>query len=317
MGIINIKYNLGDKMIIGLPRAMLYYRYKVMWETFFNELGCEIITSPHTNKRMLSDGIKYSIDECCLPSKIYMGHVYSLIGKCNYILVPRIASCNKRNDVCVKFNALYDIVRNSFKNIKLLDYNVDVHNKKTEKNAFIRMGKFLGKNYISSLKAYNKALNAQIIDQNQKCMQQNKLLECNDKLKILIVSHPYNNYDRLIGYPVTEYINKLGGIPIYADISDKNKSIKKSKEISESLYWIYNKELVGSIKLFEDKIDGIILLTAFPCGPDSLVNELIIRKITKIPKINIILDELQADAGLQTRIESFFDILSEKNRISG
>jgi predicted nucleotide-binding protein (sugar kinase/HSP70/actin superfamily) len=33
-----------------------------------------------------------------------------------------------------------------------------------------------------------------------------------------------------------------------------------------------------------------------------------------VPVINIILDELQGEAGMQTRIESFFDVINEKKR---
>jgi len=300
------------KMTIGLPRALLYYRYKDLWETFFKELDCEIITSEETNKKILSDGINFSIDECCLPTKIYMGHIYSLIGKCNYILIPRIANYSNKNDVCVKFNALYDIVKNTFENANILDYNIDVMNGQDEQKGFIKMGKVLGKNYIQSLMAYKKAKATLLESEKQKINIQTKLLKSYDKLKILIVSHPYNSYDKLIGYPIAQYIIKLGGILIYADATNKKNSLVKSKEISKSLYWIYNKELIGSIKLLEDKIDGIILLTAFPCGPDSLVNELILRKQKKLPTINIILDEIQGEAGMQTRIESFMDIIKER-----
>lgn len=298
-----------QKMIIGLPRAMLYYRYYVLWETFFKELGCEIKTSIETNRKILEDGIKFSIDECCLPSKIFMGHVYSLIGKCDYILIPRVVSYGKDNDVCVKFNAFYDIVRNTFENVKLLDYNISVMEGENERKGFIKMGKTLGKSYFNSLKAYEKAKKAQFISDNLKSEKQENLLLQSNKMKLLIVSHPYNTYDKLMGFPITESIKKLGGLPIYADVVNKKESLAKSKEISDSLYWRYNKELIGSIKLLEDNIDGIILLTAFPCGPDSLVNELIIRKSKKIPTINIIVDELQGEAGLQTRIESFMDII--------
>ena len=56
-------------MTIGLPRAMLYYRYKDLWETFFKELNCDIITSEETSKKTLTDGINLSIDESCLPFK--------------------------------------------------------------------------------------------------------------------------------------------------------------------------------------------------------------------------------------------------------
>ncbi len=299
-------------MKIGLPRALLYYRYKDLWEIFFKELNCELIISEETNKRILADGIAYSIDECCLPSKIYMGHIYSLIGKCDYILVPRVDSYGAKNMVCVKFNALYDIVKNTFPNVSLLDYNIDVLKGANEQRGFIQMGRVLGKSYLESLLAYRKAKSMHIKKEKQKTELEVKLLNSYNKLKILIVSHPYNTYDKLIGYPIIDSINKLGGTPIYADETDRKASVAKAKEISGSLYWLYNKELIGSIKLLDNKVDGIILLTAFPCGPDSLVNELILRKSKTIPTINIILDELSGEAGLQTRIESFMDIIKER-----
>jgi predicted nucleotide-binding protein (sugar kinase/HSP70/actin superfamily) len=55
-----------------------------------------------------------------------------------------------------------------------------------------------------------------------------------------------------------------------------------------------------------------VIITAFPCGPDSLAGELIMRKKNEIPTVNIVLDELSNDAGVQTRIESFIDIISAR-----
>ena len=40
-------------MKIGIPRAFLYYKYHVLWETFFEELGIEYIVSPKTNKELM------------------------------------------------------------------------------------------------------------------------------------------------------------------------------------------------------------------------------------------------------------------------
>lgn len=213
--------------------------------------------------------------------------------------------------MCVKFNALYDIVKNTFEGVRLLDYNIDVLNGSHEKRGFIKMGRALGKGYMKTLMAYKKAKRAQQSSEKQRYALQAKALECPTRPKILIVSHPYNTYDKLIDYPIAQYIEKLGGLLIYADAADRKKCLANSKYISQTLYWIYSKELIGSLSLLKDKIDGIILMTAFPCGPDSLVNELIIRK-SDIPTINIVLDELEGEAGLQTRLESFMDILQEK-----
>ena len=59
------------KITIGIPKAFLYYRYKVLWKTFFNNLDCQIILSEDTTKETIKLGKSYSIDESCLSSKIY------------------------------------------------------------------------------------------------------------------------------------------------------------------------------------------------------------------------------------------------------
>ncbi|MPN06691.1 hypothetical protein SDC9_153947 [bioreactor metagenome] len=53
-------------------------------------------------------------------------------------------------------------------------------------------------------------------------------------------------------------------------------------------------------------------MSAFPCGPDSMVDEMIIRKFNGIPILNLILDDQDGTAGLETRLESFIDILNFK-----
>lgn len=297
---------------IGIPRAFLYFKYKYLWETFFKELKCEILISPETNKQILKDGINNSIDESCLSAKIYMGHVHFLIDKVDYVLIPRIVNFGHNEVVCTKFNAMYDIVNNTFKNIKILDYNIDVKEKQREFKGFMKMGKVLGKDPITVLKAYLKAKRIHNYYEQKKSEKQDQLLNNTNKLKILIVSHPYNIYDKLLGYPIIKYLESFDVVPIYADLADKEETIEKSKIISKSLYWIYNKELIGAIEYYKNKVDGIIFMSTFPCGPDSLVTELCLRKIKGIPMTNIILDELQGEAGLHTRIESFIDIIREK-----
>lgn len=300
---------------VGIPRAFLYFKYKYLWKTFFEELKCKILISPETNKEILKNGVNNSIDESCLSAKIYMGHVNYIIGKADYILIPRVVSFGKNEIVCTKFNAMYDIVNNTFRNINLLDYNIDIKEKQGEFKGFMKMGKVLGKDPISVAKAYMKAKKVQNYHEKQNYERQEELIKTTNKLKILVVSHPYNIYDKLIGYPVIKHLESFDVAPIYADVANREEAIKKSKQISDTLYWTYNKELIGAIEHYIDNIDGIILISTFPCGPDSLVNELCIRKIKGMPITNIILDELQGEAGLYTRLESFTDIIRErKNR---
>ena len=299
------------KITIGIPRALLYYRYQTLWKYFFEGLGCKVIVSDNTTKETLENGKKYSIDESCLSSKIYIGHVYNLIGKCDYIFIPRVENYGKGEKVCVKFNALYDIIKNIFPNEELLDINIEKTKQKISWLNYFKLGLKITKNPYRIMKSYVKACNRQRIYNQEKERKQKINLQTN-KQKILIVSHPYNTYDNYIGLPIIKKIKQMNIEIIYADALNHKTARKYAKNLSPTLYWTYSKELIGSIKYYENKVDGIIFLTTFPCGPDSLVNELMIRKINNLPTTNILIDELTASTGLETRLESFVDIIKER-----
>lgn len=298
---------------IGLPRAMLYYRYEILWKNFFSNLGLKYIVSEPTNKEMIREGTALSIDEACLSTKIYMGHIKSLIGKCDYILIPRISNFGIKRNMCTKFEALYDIACNVFRKSgqKFLSYNVDELQSITEEKAFISMGEELGFTKKEASAAYKAAKKAEG-DYLKNQVKSQDLLFKKSGLKILIASHIYVEMDAYIGKPVTNYLKKMGVIPLYADIVDRRDAIRQSIKISPTLKWEFSKEIVGGVQLYKDKIDGIILLSAFPCGPDSMVNEMIIRRFRGIPILNIVLDDQDGTAGLETRLESFIDILKFK-----
>ena len=76
------------KITIGIPKAFLFYRYNILWTTYLKKLKCKIIYSNNTNKNTIRLGNTYSIDESCLSSKIYLGHVAEIKDICDYILVP-------------------------------------------------------------------------------------------------------------------------------------------------------------------------------------------------------------------------------------
>lgn len=298
-----------DKIKIGIPRALHYYYYGNLWKNFFENIDCEVIISPATNREIINNGIKYANDEMCLALKIYLGHVAYLKDKCDYVLVPRIDKYDINNQTCTNFLAIYDIV-NNLMDIKLLNYNIDNELGEDELLGLVQIGKYLNVPISDSIKAYNKAfkISKQISDKD--IIINSKKLN-NDTLKILLVGHPYIMYDQYFGIPIIKMLKNNNIEIIYCDKFDSKVTNELSNKISSSLYWKYNKEEIGSIELCKSKIDGVIFISSFPCGPDSLVNELAMRKIQK-PYINIIIDDIDSLTGIETRIESFVDILNEK-----
>lgn len=299
------------QITVGLPRAFLYYRYQTFWTTFFQKLDIKIITSPETNKQILQEGIDLSIDESCISAKIYLGHVKYLVNKCDYLLIPRISDYGKKEKTCVKFNGLYDTVRNTFPNQKILDYNIEKTKHTQELLSFIKIGKKLHKNIFQIIRAYFLAKKADKLEK-QKQFQLQEQKKKSPSPKILIISHPYNIYDKFLGEPIINIIKQLNIEILQADKLDPKIAKKNAQKLSPTLYWTYSKELIGAIDYYKKDINGIIFISSFPCGPDSLVNELILRKITDLPMLNILINESTAEAGLQTRLESFIDILKMK-----
>ena len=115
-------------------------------------------------------------------------------------------------------------------------------------------------------------------------------------------------YDNLIGKPIIDMLNSMDVEIIYSDLFF---SKDYSSVLAPNLYWKYSRESISSISKCIDKIDGIIFLSVFPCGFDSLVNELVMRKIDK-PYINLIIDDIESGGGIETRLESFVDIINSK-----
>lgn len=295
-------------MTIGIPRSLFYYYDGEIWINFFKKLGIDVIVSPNTNKEIINLGNSIANDEMCMSVKNYLGHISYLKDKCDYIIVPRIDNYGKMNQTCTNFLAMYDIVNNLF-DIPILNYNIDINNKKTLKYGLTSIGlelsktkKEIDKAYTYSIIKYNKAQKKKIIDNYNK-------LKSNRK-KVLVVSHSYNTYDEFIGKPIIKLLNDMDVEIIYSDLFNKSQAEELSKNLSENLYWIFSKDIIGSIEMVKDKVDGILFLSTFPCGLDSLVNELVIRKID-IPYLNIIIDDLDSLSGVETRIESFIDILNQ------
>ena len=221
-----------DKIKIGIPRALHYYYYGNLWKNFFENIDCEVIISPATNREIINNGIKYANDEMCLALKIYLGHVAYLKDKCDYVLVPRIDKYDINNQTCTNFLAIYDII-NNLMDIKLLNYNIDNELGEDELLGLVQIGKYLNVPISDSIKAYNKAfkISKQISDKD--IIINSKKLN-NDTLKILLVGHPYIMYDQYFGIPIIKMLKNNNIEIIYCDKFDSKVTNELSNKISSN-----------------------------------------------------------------------------------
>ncbi len=131
-------------MIIGIPRTLTYYAYKPLWETFFQDLGCEIVVSDKTSKGILDKGVEFAVNDACIPIKLFHGHVHNIGKRADFIFVPRLINLTREKTVtyCPKFLGLTDMVRASMPDLPpLLDFRIDLREKwKARYREYERLG---------------------------------------------------------------------------------------------------------------------------------------------------------------------------------
>ena len=300
-------------MKIGLPRALLYYRYGALWKTFFEELGCQTVLSPKTDQRVISVGDALSDSECCLPVKVFAGHIASLRGRCDYIFAPRFERLGGQEEFCVRFWGLTDLARGTLPGARILSHNQQSGRPGDGLRAFLGLGRALGKSKAQSLRAYWLAVREQRQKDIRDRERQRRLLATPGP-KVLVAAQPYISHDPAIGGPLVKLLRESGLTPIFAEACPRPAARQAASKLTRDLYWTMNKELVGALELLRPHIDGAILVSAFPCGTDCLVNELLLRRVKGLPITQIILDGMHGQAGLQTRIECFADIIKARGR---
>ncbi len=340
----------ADVQTIGIPRGLLYYRYATLWRTFFEELGRRVVVSDPTDRAILERGDHFSVDECCLASKIYMGHVDALLhnDEVDALFIPSVDNLGHNVGFCTKFQALPDLVSNTFatgtsnptdvfsvqsvitkadskqqrKPLRILSAEIDSEDTKiSEPEAFLNLGQQLGATKKQAKAAYKAAVKAQEKENKIMYSTLNNTLDSISKLpvdeqplKILLVAHPYVLHDAYVGDPVKEMLEERGAVALCADQYDRGKALALSDTFSDTMPWVVNRELIGAILALYDQIDGIVLMSAFPCGPDSMTNDAIVRFIKGKPILSITVDAQSGLAGLETRVESFVDILGYQRK---
>ena len=331
------KQSTSDKIKVGIPRALHYFKYFPFWKKLLDELDVEIVLTSPTNKKIVEEGVTQGFGELCLPVKVYYGHALKLINEhpeIDFLFVPRYVAELKESYFCPKWLSLPDVIKILPNCPKLLNFEVNVKEFPIS-TSVIELGRQLGKGRSDSLDAYKKAENyhKEYLTFLRKGVSVNYALRLvlkdlpfkmpkkkpQRKTRFLLLGHAYNLFDRFVNL---DFIKKFEDQDVDVITLENMPEwiFKEPVIINKKLlnYWRHEEEILQAVRYFltkgRNEIDGVIFLISFACGPDSLISELIMLdlKTVKIPYIAIIIDEHSGDAGLLTRIQSFTDMIKRK-----
>ncbi len=308
---------------IGIPRGLWFYDYYPLWKTFYEELGAEVILSQPTNKTTLDLGVKNTVDEACLPVKIFHGHVLDLKDKVDLIFLPKMMSVYHREYNCPKFCGLPEMAIHSLKDLPPL-IDIEINFNKSRKNlqkTVYQFGSYITKNKSQIDQAFEKALEAY---ENYKRQLKSGYIPINGEfnncsnnlssVNIVVMGHPYNIYDQ---YGSMDLINKLQAYHvniITPEMIDYKIINKYASTLEKKMFWSYGRKILGTAMHLANSgnIDGIVYLSSFGCGIDSIIEELskrILGKNSRIPYLLLTIDEHSGEVGINTRLEAFMDMI--------
>ena len=311
----------GDRIRIGIPRAMYTYDRLPFWHTFLSELGFDVVISDKSSKKVINYGIDGVVAEPCFPIKLEHGHVGDLLDKdVDYIFIPNMLNVETEfmdvnSHVCPWGQTMTFIIGHSpimeGKEEMLLQPTVHFRDGREavidELQDFARKLK-IGGNQVAD--AVDKAYKAQtefeskLVEAGQEAVR--TLAEA-DELGIVIVGRSYNIYDSGVNLGIPRKLRAYYGVNVIPmdflalrgmDISDVNTN----------MYWDYGRKILQAAKFVAQYPNlHIIYITNFKCGPDSYIKHFVREAAGGKPFLSLQFDGHSNDAGFMTRCEAYLD----------
>ena len=258
--------------------------------------------------------------------------------KVDYLFIPRFGSNHPTNVGCPKFLGLADVLRSMFPDLPpiIMPYFSKAKGGHKTYHLFTKafgVGWKITKNPIKIVKAFNRAIRAYkdyknklIINEEQLKKWEKSEILLNDEpvlkegespLKIALVGHSYVINDGYASFDIRERLRDLGADLITSEQMPRELIEAQMDKLDFNMYFDYEREILGTIMHFlESKtIDGIVHIMIFGCGPDSIAGEMAARFYKRNPDVQLlqlVVDDLTAEAGMKTRIEAFIDMLKRR-----
>ncbi len=296
---------------IGIPRALLYYRYGGLWKSFLRGLGLEIVLSPETDEAILERGLVCVSSEVCLPIKIIAGHLLYLRDCVDTIFFPRLDYLYDGLYACPKMIGIVDVARMVLgEKVRLIAPTIGGNFNR----AHLSAGLQICPNPVRVWQAWQRA--------KRDCLS--ALKRDSDDIgwgelkskRVGLIGHFYNIGDRFISEPVVRTFEQNGYSLITKE--DLSPSVLLSRQgFARNIRWVYERELYNAFEFLLDKVAGFCIIVSMGCGPDSLVVEFMRERarITGVPLLVLVIDEHTGYTGLVTRVEAFVEFLQRGNKI--
>ena len=286
-----------------------------LYYNFFTALGHDVIIPDEIDKQ----GIEKKGAAFCYPVEVSHGALSNLLKKdYDLLFLPQIKSMptgvdGEKITICPLVQAEPYYLKTAFakainKTIlsPILEFRGDYSSAKT---TFVEIGKQLGANKNVSEEAYKNAVEAQEDFHNEcKVVGERFLQELSndpDRIGVVLFGRSYNAFVKQVNMGIPNKFASRGYEIIPHDFLPAER-----EEIVENMYWVTGQAILKTATFVKNhpRLFGVFI-TNFSCGPDSFILGYFRDVMGKKPSLTLEIDSHTSDAGIDTRIEAFIDVV--------
>jgi predicted CoA-substrate-specific enzyme activase len=309
---------------IGFNRSFMVNTFYPLYATFFSALGFQPILPDTPSQK----GIDQKEAAFCYPAELAHGFFYTLLHMDpppDVIFLPHfksvpISNGQRRSQMCPFVQAETFLLQTTFRKkidalkkrgTKIFTPLLDFYKGwQFSKKAMIETAAQMGFSRKRAKKAFEQAFHAQkkcndqIKEMGRKALED---LEANPKkTAVVIFARPYNGFvdEAHMGIPHKLATRGVSVLPFDCLPIDGERS-------KRHMYWGLGEMLMKAARYVRrhPQLFGTYI-TNFSCGPDSFLIGYFREIMGRKPSLTLELDSHTADAGLETRIEAFLDIVT-------
>ncbi|MCP4706915.1 MAG: CoA activase, partial [candidate division Zixibacteria bacterium] len=317
---IDIDSNKLTRGRVGFPRILHFFEHYPFWRALFESLGFKVINSDISNQEIVESALEKFSAETCFPIKLVYGHIENLINKnVDMIFLPSLTrftegdSPEEGSSICLYVQSISSSVKARFNfedlGVKFIGdpIHLQQHSKVMHKQ-LRHLSKVLDVSFTEMETAIEKGFKAYNLFRNNLLKTGKEFLDDlkDDEKCLVVVSRPYNGFDRRLSLNIPQKARKMGIKVIHIDFL----SLDILTDDLSSMYWLYGRKILSAANIIRNhpNLYGLFL-TSFGCGPDSFISHFFRRSMIGKPYLQLELDEHSADAGMITRLEAFMDSL--------
>lgn len=311
-----------SKKTVGIPRALLMYKFFPMANAFFRELGFNVLFTGPTDEAVVGLAQESSQGEVCFPVKLVHGHMRQLLeAGVDYVFMPRVHTIRHvkshvaHNYACPYMQTAPLLTAQELgfeeRGVKLLSPVLDLDfGQQSLAEAMIGTGAELGfgpRESSRALMAGGFAIRE--LDRKTEEIGDELFASLGDGERVLVlVTRQYGSLDATLNGGIPELLIERGErVVTLSNLHAHNCDIEADHP---GLCWPFGQHIIGGAKMIRrDPRLFMVYLVNHGCGPDTMMSHLVAEEMGDKPYLQIEIDEHYSKVGIVTRIEAFLNAL--------